>query len=129
MTTPPAYQDPAYSVLPQAPVPQPPKKGARALKKLLIRLGIGLIALVIWMIYDEVTGDPSTANAGDCVQVSGTDDNPDVHVIDCKDPKAAYKVLREDTGNGDQCKSVPGVVAWYTETGRANVVLCLGKNQ
>lgn len=130
MTTSPTYQDSAYPAPPQAPAPQPPKKAATFAKKLMIRLGIGLILLVGWMIWDKVTGAPASASVGDCVQVSGTDTNPDVHVISCADPKAAYKVLKDDdAGNGDECKNVSGTVAWYTERGGTNLVLCLGKNQ
>ncbi|WP_157597477.1 LppU/SCO3897 family protein [Streptacidiphilus rugosus] len=129
MTTTPTYQDSTYPAPPQAPAPQPPKKFAIFAKKLMIRLGIGLILLVGWLVYDKVTGAPASASVGDCVQVSGTDTNPDVHVIGCTNPKAAYKVLKEDSGSSDECKNVPGVVAWYTETGGTNVVLCLGKNQ
>ncbi len=46
-----------------------------------------------------------------------------------EDPKAAYKVLKSDADNSDQCQKVPGVVAAYTESGGTNLVLCLGKNQ
>jgi hypothetical protein len=111
--------------------PAPAKRGGGFGKKLLIRLGVVVLLFAGWFVYDQVTGAPDTAKAGDCVQNSGTDANPDVHVISCSDSAAKFKVLKVIDGSDyHQCEALPGYVAAYTETGgnSSDLVLCLGNN-
>jgi hypothetical protein len=112
----------------QAPPPKA-SKASRFSRKLAIRLGVLVVLGVIAFAWSEFNGDPSTANVGDCVHNQGTDSNPDVHVIKCSDPQAAYKVLKTGSGGDSICNDVAGTVVTYTETGRDNVVLCLGVNK
>jgi len=112
--------------------PQPARRRGAGLGR---RLGIGIGALVLIgggsYVYDHMTGAADTAKAGDCVQNKGTDSNPDVKVISCSDPQAAFKVLKTlDSDNMDDCNNVPGYVAAYSESGgnSSDLVLCLGKN-
>ncbi|MFC1420949.1 LppU/SCO3897 family protein [Streptacidiphilus cavernicola] len=133
-------QQPPYS---QPQVPQPqfaqyPVAAAQPTKRrrsLLIRLAVIVVGLIVVgggsYIYDHMTGAADTAKAGDCVQNKGTESNPDVKVIGCTDPKAEFKVLKTLSGsNMDDCNSVPGLVAAYSQSGGrgSDLVLCLGKN-
>ncbi|MEZ0065577.1 hypothetical protein ABIA32_001573 [Streptacidiphilus sp. MAP12-20] len=130
-TPPPAYQDPNAGFA-APPAPAPSKKGARFGMKILIRLGVVVVLFAGWFVYDQVTGAPSTAKAGDCVQNQGTDSNPDVHVISCSDANAKYKVLKViDGSDSHQCDGLAGIDSAYTETGgnSGSLVLCLALNK
>ncbi|WP_042386429.1 LppU/SCO3897 family protein [Streptacidiphilus melanogenes] len=114
------------------PAPKSAKRGGGFGKKLLIRLGVVVLLFAAWFVYDQVTGAPDTAKVGDCVQNSGTDANPDVHVIGCSNSAATFKVLKVIDGSDyHQCTAVPGYEAAYTETGgdSSDLVLCLGANK
>lgn len=120
----PQYAQPQYAVTPA-------KKSfaSRFGGRLAIRLGVLIVLVAGAGIYAFASGDPSTASVGDCVQNKGTESSPDVSVISCSDPKAAYKVLKTSSGSDDKvCDNVPGVDVAYTQTGRDDLVLCLGKN-
>ncbi|MFC1409230.1 hypothetical protein ACEZCY_10950 [Streptacidiphilus sp. N1-12] len=130
----PPQQPGQYPVTPpQMPQPQPQPQAAKRKSGFARRFGIRIGVLVIlaggWFAYDQISGGADTAKVGDCVQNKGTDSNPDVHVIDCGNAKAQYKVLKtSSSGKDSDCDSVPGTEVAYTETGRDSLVLCLGKN-
>ena len=114
----------------QVPPPSKPSRTSRFSSKLAIRLGVLVVLGVAAFAWSQFDGDPSTAKVGDCVQNKGTSSNPDVHVIKCSDPKAAYKVLKTADGDDDSvCDSVAGTVVTFTETGSKDLVLCLGDNK
>ncbi|MEY9962239.1 hypothetical protein ABIA33_000260 [Streptacidiphilus sp. MAP12-16] len=129
MSTPPSFEThPGYAA--QTPAPQPSKKSGFA-RRMAIRLGVLVILGGAWFAYDYATGDPTTASAGDCVHNAGTDSKPDVSVLDCKDAKADYKVIKTINGsNMDDCQGLAGLDAAYTQTSSHgdSLVLCLAKN-
>ncbi|MEY9845796.1 hypothetical protein [Streptacidiphilus sp. MAP5-3] len=151
-TPPPSYpgQQPNPGYPPQQPNPgfqqpqpnqgfqvQPPAPGGRtkrAGKILGIRLIVSVVGLIVigvgGFIWDHATGAADTAKVGDCVQNTGSDSSPDVHVISCSDSNAKFKVLQVFNNSSDdsQCQNVQGVVAAYTESGSNDMVLCLGNN-
>ncbi|WP_052432882.1 LppU/SCO3897 family protein [Streptacidiphilus carbonis] len=113
----------------QTPPPAKRSLASRFGGKLAIRLGVLVVLIIGGVVWSQFNGSPSTAKVGDCVQNKGTDTNPDVHVIKCSDPKAAYKVLKTSSGSDDSvCTGVAGTVVTFTETGSDNLVLCLGNN-
>ncbi|WP_042371254.1 LppU/SCO3897 family protein [Streptacidiphilus neutrinimicus] len=131
-TPPQGYPAPPAAGYATPPAPQKTKRGGGFGKKLLIRLGVVVLLFGAWFVYDQVTGAPDTAKVGDCVQNSGTDANPDVHVVGCSNSAAKFKVLKVIDGTDyQQCAALPGYEAAYTETGgnSSDLVLCLGANK
>ncbi|MEU8957198.1 hypothetical protein AB0C93_23180 [Streptomyces sp. NPDC048518] len=68
---------------------------------------------------------PAVAEVGDCVQNKGTQDEPDMEVVDCGDAKAKYKVTSKFE---TECE--PGQTR-YTQTrrGREQFSMCLTANE
>ncbi|MGW1889817.1 LppU/SCO3897 family protein [Streptomyces sp. NPDC002004] len=96
----------------------------------LVRIAVIVIAVIgasVWWFVkkDEPYTPPKdttsewAAEVGDCMQNHGTDDDPDLQVVDCSDSKAQYKV--EQT-HADTCE--PGQTK-YTQTRRGRVLLTL----
>ena len=109
--------------------PQPPKSG----KGRSIAIGLGVMLLDIGALFavSQLGHGADTASVGDCVHNDGTDDDPDVKVVDCKDATAEFKVLKTlNSTDMNRCDSVPGVTAAYSESAGSgdSLLLCLGKN-
>lgn len=107
---------------PPAPMGRPAGSNRRVLKAILLVVVLAAAgAYAIWGGKDE----PRSAKAGDCVQKKGSDYNPDVKIVDCKNKsKAQFKVAQRYDGDHecDQNK-----YARYQETKRHGVdfTLCL----
>ena len=110
--------------------PTPPKRSGRGRS---IAIGFGIMVLAIGALFavSQFSHGADTASVRDCVQNKGTDDDPDVKVIDCTDPKAEFTVLKTlNSTDMNTCDSVPGVTAAYSESAGSgdSLLLCLGKN-
>ncbi|WP_405015958.1 hypothetical protein OHV05_01735 [Kitasatospora sp. NBC_00070] len=100
--------------------------GSGLLAGLVVVVGVALALAAAAYFYRD---DPRSAQAGDCVHNSGTEDAPDVTIVDC--PAAGpddLKVLKVVHGVDEtQCDTEPGVIATYTEQRRSSTfILCLG---
>ncbi|MEY9874338.1 hypothetical protein ABH931_003833 [Streptacidiphilus sp. MAP12-33] len=127
------FQAPPATGFPAPPAPAKASGGkrlGRAGKRILIYIVVFIVIGVGYTIYDQVTGGADTAKVGDCVSVTGSDTNPDLHVVSCSDSSANYKVVDvKDGSDENECQGVPGAVAGYSQTGgryTSAVVLCLG---
>lgn len=124
MTTPPP-SDPFAAAPAQAPAPE--KKGG-AMKKIGGFVVLLVVGLAVKLGLPYLTGDtPVHAKVGDCITVSGKDNDPDVSTEDCSSGKAdLYKVLKVVDGTSDtnKCGEV-GQVALYQEWDADKSVLCL----
>ncbi|MFE1906395.1 hypothetical protein ACFU5Y_21895 [Streptomyces gardneri] len=126
MTTPPApftpEQQPADFGAPQAP-----SKGKKILKKIGAVL-VAIVAVLAWKFgVPYLTGEaPVHAEAGECVTVTGPDNDPKVDTVDCAAGKAdTFKVVRvvEDTFDVTKCGEELSALAQQLET--IKFVLCL----
>ncbi|SEL04596.1 LppU/SCO3897 family protein [Streptacidiphilus jiangxiensis] len=135
----PAAPPAGFPAPPAAGFPAPPAtaksgRAGRFGKILGIRLVGSIVAFVVigggYAIYDHMSGGADTAKVGDCVSVSGSNSNPDLHVVSCSDSSANYKVVEVKDGTDyNECQGVPGAVAGYSQSGgryTSDVVLCLG---
>ncbi|MFF8534066.1 hypothetical protein ACN6K9_003307 [Streptomyces sp. SAS_267] len=130
-TPPAAPQDPQFSP-PQgqpepggAPAPAAPAKESK-LKKVLGVVVLIVIAVVVKLGIGYVFDDsPVRAEVGDCVKVTGSENNPDVETKGCDDKDANYKVLKvvENTFDVNACKV--GEAALAQEWDADKFVLCL----
>ncbi|MFB7835443.1 hypothetical protein [Streptomyces sp. NPDC056056] len=125
MTTPPAPFTPEQPLAPEQPAPA--KKGSRILKKVGgVVLAIAL-ALGVKLGLPYLTGDaPVHAKAGECVTVTGPDNDPKVDTTDCSSGKAdLYKVVKviDDTFDVNQCGAELSALAQQLESDK--FVLCL----
>lgn len=129
MTTPSApltpEQQPAAFGAPEAP--QAPSKGKKILKKVGAVL-VAIVAVLAWKLgVPYLTGNaPVHAEAGECVTVTGPDNNPEVDTVDCSAGKAdTFKVLKviEDTFDVDKCGAEVSALA--QELNSVKFVLCL----
>ncbi|MFE4986553.1 hypothetical protein ACFRFO_23505 [Streptomyces sp. NPDC056664] len=105
MTTPPAPFTPEQPAAPEQPAPA--KKGSRILKKVGgVVLAIA-IALGVKLGLPYLTGDaPVHAKAGECVTVTGPDNDPKVDTTDCSSGKAdLFKVVKviDNTFDVNKC--------------------------
>ncbi|WP_405012437.1 hypothetical protein [Kitasatospora sp. NBC_01539] len=111
----------------QAVPPAAPKKGKA--KKIIA----GVITFVVIIgvkvaVGDLLSDDPVHAKPGQCVKVSGSDNNPDVKTLDCGDAAANYKVLSvvDNSFDPQACESVEGYTAGLAQQlGSEKFVLCL----
>ncbi|MFC5267320.1 toxin-antitoxin system, toxin component [Kribbella qitaiheensis] len=125
-----------YSKFKNLPEPAPgapgrPMDPGKPLFKRPVVLGLLLpIALIAAIVIGNL-GNPSSADAGDCVQNKGTVADPNVKVVDCGSTDAEFKVLGKlsSTANSDECEQFPGYTVAYTESrGSSGYTLCLGPN-
>ncbi|MFE0174358.1 hypothetical protein ACFWZ2_18750 [Streptomyces sp. NPDC059002] len=99
----------------------------------LVKVAALLIAAVVagvWMYTSrgnttgpdsESAKQPAAAEIGDCVQNTGSQDSPDMEVIDCGDAKAEYKVASQGLA---ECE--PGQSRYeQTRRGRVQFSMCL----
>ena len=125
-----------YSKFKHLPEPAPgapgrPMDPGKPLFKRPVILGLLLPIALIALIVIANLGNPSSADAGDCVQNKGTVADPNVKVVDCGSTDAEFKVLGKlsSTANSDECEQFPGYMVAYTESrGSSGYTLCLGLN-
>ncbi|MFI9212725.1 MULTISPECIES: hypothetical protein [unclassified Streptomyces] len=129
MTTPSAphtpEQQPAAFGAPEAP--QAPSKGKKILKKVGGVL-VAIVAVLAWKLgVPYLTGDaPVHAEAGECVTVTGPDNDPKVDTVDCAAGKSdTFKVTKvvEDTFDVNACGTNVTALAQQLES--LKFVLCL----
>jgi hypothetical protein len=112
------------------PPPAAPKRGMSRLAIRLIVLGVVIVVGIVVAVLNH--NDAESVKAGDCMQNTGTDDNPDMKQRDCSDSRATYVVLKKISGSTDttKCDNVPGDKAAYYETENgSSFMLCLGDNK
>ncbi|GAA2797487.1 LppU/SCO3897 family protein [Streptomyces showdoensis] len=124
MTTPPP-SDPFAAAPAQAPAPE--KKGG-ALKKIGGFVVLLVVGLAVKLGLPYVTGEaPVHAKAGECVTVSGKENDPKVDSQPCDSGKPdLYKVVKvvDDTFDVEKCGTV-GEVALAQQLDSDKFVLCL----
>ncbi|MFE3070799.1 hypothetical protein [Streptomyces sp. NPDC059247] len=119
MTTPPAPFTPEQ--------PAPAKKSAALLKKVGGVVVAIAVALAVKLGLPHLTGDaPVHAKAGECVTVTGPDDDPKVDTTDCGSGKAdLFKVVKviDDTFDVNKCGGQLSALAQQLDSDK--FVLCL----
>ncbi|MGW0700013.1 LppU/SCO3897 family protein [Streptomyces sp. NPDC002867] len=126
-TSPSAPQDPQQ--IPQgqpdaAPAPQPAKKGI--VRKLLGVVVLIVVAVAVKLGAGYILGDaPVRAEAGDCVQVTGPDDAPEVETKKCGEKGANYKVVKVIENSFDVNACTVGEAALAQQWDADKFVLCL----
>lgn len=136
MTTPQAPQDPMTP--PPAGVPfqyaqaqqaaaAAPKRGAG--KKLLSILGVVVVGILVlgvkFGIGYLISDKPVHAKVGQCVSVTGSDNDPKVDTVDCGDSKATHEVSKvvDNTFDTNACGDEFDALA--QQLGSDKFVLCL----
>ncbi|MCX5391155.1 hypothetical protein ABZY68_04890 [Streptomyces sp. NPDC006482] len=123
MTTPSAPLTPE-----QQPVaPEAPSKGKKILKKVGAVL-VAIVAVLAWKLgVPYLTGEaPVHAKAGECVTVTGPENDPKVDTVDCAAGKAdTFKVAKviDNTFDLDKCGEEFAALAQQLESDK--FVLCL----
>ncbi|MEE1816599.1 LppU/SCO3897 family protein [Streptomyces sp. NPDC004288] len=122
MTTPPAPFSPEQ----QQPA-APAKKGGALLKKVGGVVVAIVVALAVKLGLPYLTGDaPVHAKAGECVTVTGPDNDPKVDTVDCSSGKAdLFKVVKvvDDTFDVNKCGEQLSALAQQLDSDK--FVLCL----
>ncbi|MFG3095593.1 hypothetical protein [Streptomyces sp. NPDC048202] len=115
-------EQPAYGAAP-APAPAPAKSGK--LKKFLGIVAMLIAAVAVKFGIAYAFNSPVHAEAGDCVRVTGSENDPEVDTKDCTDKDANYKVLKvvKDTFDVNAC--TVGEAALAQEWDAEKFVLCL----
>jgi hypothetical protein len=107
--------------------PMPPaKKGGAKVKLVLTLLVVAGLAVGGYFLNKSA---PSSANAGDCINiVSASITDPKVEKVECGSPNAAYKVAKKLDSASDNCPE--GDYGSYSESGRRSggFTLCLMLN-
>ncbi|MET9378400.1 hypothetical protein ACFYV5_27355 [Streptomyces sp. NPDC003035] len=122
MTTPPAT--------PEQPVaPAEPAKKKRSIGKTLLTIVVAIAAILFWKLgVPYLTGTaPVHAEAGDCVTVTGPENDPEVDSKPCTEKAPdLYKVVKviDNTFDVDKCGEV-GEVALAQQLESDKFVLCL----
>ncbi|MEV6210539.1 hypothetical protein [Kitasatospora sp. NPDC051914] len=112
-----------------------PKKSP--LKKILI--GVGTVVLIIAVkiglglgIGYATSDKPVHAKPGECVKVTGSDNDPKVDTVDCGSADANYKVISvvDDSFDPDACNNVEGSTAGLAQQLYSDkFVLCLAEKK
>ncbi|PWK63101.1 hypothetical protein BCL76_12345 [Streptomyces sp. CG 926] len=133
MATPPAPQTPEQPVAPGtfgAPVtPSEPAKKKGALGKKILGVVVAITVVLFWRLgLPYLTGEtPVHAEAGDCVVVTGPENDPKVESKGCTEKVAdLYKVVKviDNTFDIDKCKDV-AEVALAQQLDSDKFVLCM----
>ncbi|MGW3664664.1 LppU/SCO3897 family protein [Streptomyces sp. NPDC005141] len=126
-----APQDPQFPQFPQGqPIPgaEPaapaPAKKSR-LKKFLTIVVMIVVAVVVKLGLGYVFDSPVRAEVGDCVKVTGSENNPDVETKGCDDADANYKVVKVVKNTFDVNACTVGEAALAQEWDADKFVLCL----
>lgn len=115
-----------------APQPPPPAKKASLLKRILVPVGVAVVAIVIGLLVRSGVFDSPAMKVGDCIQQTGTDS---VKIVGCDSADAQFRVLgivEKQTQFGARlgaCKDFPEATSAYWE-GRKNstgTLYCLQK--
>ncbi|WP_406369589.1 hypothetical protein OG788_07175 [Streptomyces sp. NBC_00647] len=117
-------QSPQGGPIPEAaPAPAPAKKSK--LKKFLTVVVMIVVAVAVKLGIGYVFNSPVRADVGDCVKVTGSENNPDVETKGCGDADANYKVVKvvKDTFDVNAC--TVGEAALAQEWDADKFVLCL----
>ncbi|MFJ6761053.1 hypothetical protein ACIQNK_39355 [Streptomyces sp. NPDC091273] len=125
MTTPPAAPD--QPLAPAEPAEPAKKKGGWGKKILGVVVAI-VVALAVKFGIGYISGDiPVHAEAGDCVTVTGPDNDPTVETQDCSAQKAdLYKVVKVVDGTFDVEKcGDSGEVFLAQQWDQEKFVLCM----
>ncbi|MFV5994610.1 hypothetical protein ACNPQM_19620 [Streptomyces sp. NPDC056231] len=129
-TPPAAPQDPQFPQVPGSPIPgaastaaAPAKEGK--LKKVLSVVVLIVVAVVVKLGIGYVFDSPVRAAAGDCVKVTGSENNPDVETKGCDNKDANYKVLKVVENTFDVNSCTVGEAALAQEWDDDKFVLCL----
>ncbi|MFB7866278.1 hypothetical protein [Streptomyces sp. NPDC056069] len=126
MTTPPP-SDPFAAQGAPAPAPAPQKKGG-VLKKIGGFVVLVIVAVAVKVGLPHLTGDaPVHAKVGECVTVSGAENDPKVDTKDCTSGvKDLFKVaaVHEDTFDLNKCDETK-YSALAQQLGSDKFVLCL----
>ncbi|MGA5220498.1 LppU/SCO3897 family protein [Streptomyces cinereoruber] len=120
MTTPPAP-------FPSEQQPAPAKKGSAIFKKIGGVVVAIAIAIGVKLGLPHLTGDaPVHAEAGECVTVTGPDNDPKVDTVDCSSGKAdLFKVVKviDNTFDVNKCGEELSALAQQLDSDK--FVLCL----
>ncbi|MER8015593.1 hypothetical protein ACIQ7S_22255 [Streptomyces griseoluteus] len=129
-TPPAAPKDPYFPQEQPAPGAAPAPAPAAPAKKGKLRKFLGIAAMLVAAVavkfgISYVFNSPVHAEAGDCVRVTGSENNPDVDTKDCGDKDANYKVVKvvKDTFDVNAC--TVGEAALAQEWDAEKFVLCL----
>lgn len=128
-TPPAAPQDPQFQqgqpFQGAAPVPAPAPAKPSKVKKFLGFVALLVVAVVVKLGIAYAFNSPVHAEAGDCVRVTGGENDPDVDVKGCDDKDANYKVIKvvKDTFDVNAC--TVGEAALAQEWDAEKFVLCL----
>ncbi|WP_175409523.1 hypothetical protein [Streptomyces sp. TRM64462] len=118
---------------PQPPLPEQPAAPAEPAKKksigkkILGVLALIVVAVVVKVVLPYVFTGPTHAEAGDCVQVTGPDNAPEVETKECSEGGPdLYKVVKvvDDTFDVDRCGAA-GESALAQQWNSEKFVLCL----
>ncbi|MEU7022250.1 hypothetical protein ABZ990_16520 [Streptomyces sp. NPDC046203] len=135
MTTPPQsnpFADPQGAPVPpqapmSAPEPAPQKKGSAVLKKVGGFVAILVVGTAVKLGIPYLTGDaPVHAEVGECITVTGAENDPKVETTDCSKGGAdLYKVTQVHKGTFDLDKCGEELSAVAQKLGPDKFVLCM----
>ncbi|SDM43973.1 LppU/SCO3897 family protein [Streptomyces wuyuanensis] len=106
-----------------APAPAPAKKSK--LKKFFGVVALIVVAVVVKLGIGYVFDSPVRAEAGDCVKVTGEENNPEVETKGCDDKDANYKVVKVVENTFDVNACTVGEAALAQKWDADKFVLCL----
>ncbi|MFJ4870677.1 hypothetical protein [Streptomyces sp. NPDC088757] len=125
MTTPPAPFTPEQPAPEQQPAPA--KKGSAIFKKIGGVVVAIVVAVAVKLGLPHLTGDaPVHAEAGECVTVTGPDNDPKVDTVDCSSGKAdLFKVVKviDNTFDVNKCGEELSALAQQLDSDK--FVLCM----
>jgi len=131
-----AYAAPDAAFPASVPVPVPPpveqKKGAKLKKFGAILLAIVVAVVVKVGIGDLLSDKPVHAKAGQCVNVTGSDNSPKVKTVDCGSSEANYTVVSviDNSFSPEACDTVSGSDAGLAQQlNSEKFVLCLASKK
>ncbi|TLQ47287.1 LppU/SCO3897 family protein [Streptomyces marianii] len=106
-----------------APAPAPAKKSK--VKKFLGVVALIVVAVVVKFGIGYLFNAPVRAEAGDCVKVTGEENNPEVETKGCDDKDANYKVVKVVENSFDVNACTVGEAALAQKWDADKFVLCL----
>ncbi|MFI0960473.1 hypothetical protein ACH4S8_03465 [Streptomyces sp. NPDC021080] len=129
-TPPAAPQDPPFPQTPGQPVPGAEPTASAPAKESKLRKVLGVVVLIVVAVVVKLGigylfNSPVHAEVGDCVRVTGSENNPDVETKGCDDKDANYKVLKVVENTFDINSCTVGEAALAQEWDNDKFVLCL----
>ncbi|WP_369144646.1 hypothetical protein [Streptomyces sp. R44] len=118
---------PSAPFTPEQQPAAPAKKGGALLKKVGGIVVAIVVAVAVKLGLPHLTGDaPVHAEAGECVTVTGPDNDPKVDTVDCSSGKAdLFKVVKVIDNTFDLNKCGDELSALAQQLGSDKFVLCL----